>query len=108
MSLDARDAPRADAPATPKPRRFPIGAEPCDAGTHFRIFAPAASRLVVRIDGRGEYALVPEHNGYHAGLGPESQPAITTGSRSTTVRALRIPHPASSPTDRTDRTDHRW
>src|SRR5574340_903333 len=52
-------------------RRFAIGAESSEDGTHFRVWAPRASRVDVVIAGdRGDgraHALVREPDGYFAG-----------------------------------------
>lgn len=54
-------------------RRFPIGAEAADAGTHFRIWAPKARRVAVVVDDgsgvpAGDRELEREEEGYFAGL----------------------------------------
>ncbi len=42
-------------------RRLPVGAEPVAGGVHFRVWAPAASRVVVALaGGAAEHALVRE------------------------------------------------
>jgi maltooligosyltrehalose trehalohydrolase len=51
------------------PRRFPVGAEPCAAGTHFRVWAPRAQRLELVLEaGLGSdprsVALTAEPDGY--------------------------------------------
>ena len=50
------------------PRRLPIGAELHTGGVHFRVWAPAASKvtLVLEAPDRREVVLGPEPNGYHA------------------------------------------
>lgn len=48
-------------------RRMPIGAEPVDGGTSFRVWAPQRTRVAVEIDGR-RHELEPERGGYFAGL----------------------------------------
>jgi maltooligosyltrehalose trehalohydrolase len=63
-------------------RRFPIGAEPCAAGTHFRVWAPRAQRLEVVLEGAAgsdpqeprNVALTAEPEGYFAGLAPGVDP----------------------------------
>lgn len=53
-------------------RRFAIGAEASDAGTHFRAWAPKASRVDVALATNGDsdatFALEKEPDGYFAGL----------------------------------------
>src|SRR5205814_823025 len=50
-------------------RRLPIGAEPIAGGrTHFRVWAPAAGRIAVIIDGGGATNLDAEDGGYFSGL----------------------------------------
>ena len=54
-------------------RRLPIGAEPLRDGTHFRVWAPASRRVVVRVEGvegraTAEQPLETEADGYHSGL----------------------------------------
>jgi maltooligosyltrehalose trehalohydrolase len=49
-------------------RRLPVGAEPIGKGrTHFRVWAPAASRVDVIIEGGPATPLTPERNGYFSG-----------------------------------------
>jgi maltooligosyltrehalose trehalohydrolase len=48
-------------------RRYPIGAELVEAGVHFRVWAPAAKRLAVVVEGAGEHVLEPEAGGYFSG-----------------------------------------
>lgn len=48
-------------------RRLPIGAEIQDRGVHFRVWAPARTRVDVSIGGR-EYALERSSDGYFAGV----------------------------------------
>ena len=52
------------------PRRLPIGAEVSGGGVHFRVWAPAWSKvtLVLEAPDRREVVLRPEANGYHAVL----------------------------------------
>ncbi|HEY5921679.1 MAG TPA: malto-oligosyltrehalose trehalohydrolase [Kofleriaceae bacterium] len=52
------------------PRRLPIGAELTEGGVHFRLWAPAHSRvtLVLEAPDRRDIALRPEANGYHSVL----------------------------------------
>src|SRR6185312_15378717 len=53
------------APRSEVSRRYPIGAELADGGTHFRVWAPAANRLTLVLDSeRGELAMEPEAGGY--------------------------------------------
>ncbi len=52
-------------------RRFAIGAEVAEAGTHFRVWAPDRKRVSVvdcSASNRAEQLLEPEDNGYHSGL----------------------------------------
>ena len=52
-------------------RRYPIGAEPCDDGVGFRVWAPDRKRVDVVVDGRPAVTLVREGAGggaYHAGI----------------------------------------
>src|SRR5438045_9540685 len=43
-----------------------LGAIPDDGGTHFRVWAPRAGSLSVKVDG-ALFALTPESDGYFAG-----------------------------------------
>ncbi len=45
-------------------RRLPIGAEPTSDGVHFRVWAPARSRVAVIVDDNAPIALEQEANGY--------------------------------------------
>ncbi len=50
-------------------RRFAVGAEPREGGTHFRVWAPKRSRVwVVARDHAREQALTAEENGYFSGF----------------------------------------
>ncbi len=50
-------------------RRFSIGAEPCEGGTHFRVWAPKRSKVLVVVrDHNQEHPLTAENNGYFSGL----------------------------------------
>jgi maltooligosyltrehalose trehalohydrolase len=53
-------------------RRLPVGAEVTPAGTHFRLWAPKCARVDVMLgeEDRTGFALVPEADGYFAGLIP--------------------------------------
>ena len=51
------------APRSEVARRYPIGAELADGGTHFRVWAPAAKRLTL-LTGGGELEMEPEAGGY--------------------------------------------
>jgi maltooligosyltrehalose trehalohydrolase len=63
---------------SPRRRRLPIGAEPSPDGSHFRVWAPSASRVEVVVEGDGaSVALSPEPDGYHAGL----VPGVCAGAR---------------------------
>lgn len=49
-------------------RRLPIGAEPqADGSAHFRLWAPAAGRVTVAIEGGEEHPLAAEEGGYFSG-----------------------------------------
>ncbi|HEX3854378.1 MAG TPA: alpha-amylase family glycosyl hydrolase, partial [Polyangiaceae bacterium] len=50
-------------------RRFAVGAEPSDAGTHFRVWAPKRKRVMV-VDENGAHGrdLQAEEHGYFSGL----------------------------------------
>src|SRR4030095_15540899 len=56
------------------PRRFPIGAEVMEWGTHFRVWAPASERVFVQMGKEvsmsavQEFELEAEPDGYHSGL----------------------------------------
>jgi 1,4-alpha-glucan branching enzyme len=73
-SADTEEAPaRATAgnapPQPPTPRRFPIGAEVCSDGTHFRLWAPIRHKVAVVLEESGQsIELSPEGNGYFSGL----------------------------------------
>lgn len=49
-------------------RRSPVGAEVCAEGVHFRVLAPANTRVDVHVEGHGVHRLTVEEGGYHAGL----------------------------------------
>jgi maltooligosyltrehalose trehalohydrolase len=56
-------------------RKLPQGAELTDAGVHYRVWAPRASRVTVQVISAGattprKVPLAPEANGYHAGSDP--------------------------------------
>ncbi len=57
-------------------RRLPIGAEPRGDGTHVRVWAPAATRVGVVVDGGPRAELQREADGYFAGLAD-----MTVGAR---------------------------
>jgi maltooligosyltrehalose trehalohydrolase len=48
-------------------RRLPVGAEPFGNNVHFRVWAPAASRLAVVLGDGAEASLTPEGDGYFSG-----------------------------------------
>jgi len=53
------------APRSEVARRYPIGAELADGGTHFRVWAPAAKRLTLVLESpQREIAMEPEAGGY--------------------------------------------
>jgi maltooligosyltrehalose trehalohydrolase len=57
-------------------RRFPVGAEPSPAGTHFRVWAPkwpAVDVLVLAAAGECRVPLDPEPGGYFSGLAAEAK-----------------------------------
>lgn len=58
-------------PASPAAiqRCFPIGCEIVPGGAHFRVWAPAAKKVDVVIQGGANFSLTPE-NGYFAGFTP--------------------------------------
>jgi maltooligosyltrehalose trehalohydrolase len=51
-------------------RRLPIGAEPRNDGTHFRVWAPHANTVGVEDAAGGTTSLKPEGNGYFSGMAP--------------------------------------
>jgi maltooligosyltrehalose trehalohydrolase len=56
-------------------RRLPIGAEPTDAGTHFRVWAPRRASVDVVEAGSGRISpLAAEPGGYFSGLVPTAVP----------------------------------
>ncbi len=60
-------------PIAPPParRRLPVGAEPNDSGhTHYRVWAPAASRVAVVVEEGSTTPLTAEGDGYHSGVAP--------------------------------------
>ena len=81
-------------------RKFPIGAEPGEAGTHFRVWAPAARRLEVverssssAQPGKG-YLLSRSDDGYFSGLIPALRAGDLYSLRLDGQAAL-LPDPAS-------------
>lgn len=59
-------------------RRLPVGAEPAPGGVSFRVWAPAARRVAVRLEDEGaEHPLEAEPGGYFGG----SVPGIGPGAR---------------------------
>src|SRR4051794_11389917 len=54
-------------------RRCPIGAEPTEAGTHFRVWAPKRRRGEVLLDSGVAAELSPEPGGYFSGLAGEAR-----------------------------------
>jgi maltooligosyltrehalose trehalohydrolase len=51
-------------------RRFPVGAEVFEEGTHFRVWAPKRKRVEVVIESGPAAELAREEGGYFAGLAP--------------------------------------
>jgi maltooligosyltrehalose trehalohydrolase len=59
------------APRGTTTRRLSVGAEPCQGGAHFRVWAPAARRAsVCLLDGGSEHPLDAETDGYFSGHVP--------------------------------------
>ncbi len=54
----------------PARRRFPIGAELADGGSHFRVWAPKRRRVEVVLDSGAGVELSAEPGGYFSGLHP--------------------------------------
>jgi maltooligosyltrehalose trehalohydrolase len=76
-------------------RRLPIGAElQPDGGVHFRVWAPAAKRAAVEIDGQPSCDLVAESGGYFSGLVAEASVATRYRFRFDHVD-FAVPDPAS-------------
>jgi maltooligosyltrehalose trehalohydrolase len=48
-------------------RELPIGAEPQEGGTHFRVWAPRCRRVEVMVEGGSTFALEAERGGYFSG-----------------------------------------
>lgn len=76
-------------------RRFAVGAEPGDAGTHFRVWAPKRKRVVV-VEANSDRGseLTPEEHGYFSGLVPEFKAGALYGFRVDDEPRL-YPDPAS-------------
>ncbi len=49
-------------------RKFPVGAEPSNGSTHFRVWAPHRSRAAVVVEGEGAFDLEREVDGYFSGF----------------------------------------
>jgi maltooligosyltrehalose trehalohydrolase len=49
-------------------RRLPTGAEVGPGGVHFRVLAPAHSRVEIHMEAGGVHRLIPEDGTYHSGL----------------------------------------
>src|SRR5690242_12131589 len=75
-------------------RRLPVGAEPDDGGTAFRVWAPDRRLVKVCIEGRPEYELLREENGYFGGYVPAVAPGMRYRFRLDDGEAL-YPDPAS-------------
>src|SRR5512135_2504186 len=100
------------------PRRLPVGAEIRENGTtHFRVWAPAAGRVDVLIEGRDALTLVREADGYFAGEANASACAryrfCLDGAESYPDPASRFqpegPHGPSEVVDPSfDWADHAW
>jgi maltooligosyltrehalose trehalohydrolase len=58
-------------------RQLPIGAEPGEEGTQFRVWAPRCARAEVLVDGRGAFALATEPDGHFSG----EVPGVRAGDR---------------------------
>src|SRR5437016_6191382 len=69
MSDSAIPKPIPARPAARIARRLPSGAEPIDnRRSHFRVWAPAAQRVAVAIEGGEVTELAPEDGGYFSGV----------------------------------------
>jgi len=49
-------------------RRFPVGAEVCRGGTHFRVWAPDRRKVEVLLEPDAAFTLRREADGYFSGL----------------------------------------
>ncbi|WP_445465807.1 hypothetical protein [Faunimonas sp. B44] len=67
-------------PVPPEERRLPIGAEPMDGGTSFRVWAPARDKVSVIVQGLGDHALAREPSGHFSGFVPGAGPGGRYGS----------------------------
>src|SRR5262249_25364610 len=75
-------------------RRLPVGAEPANSGTHFRLWAPFRRSVDVVIEGFGAIRLDREPNGYFSGLVESAQPRMRYRFRLDHCERL-FPDPAS-------------
>jgi maltooligosyltrehalose trehalohydrolase len=77
-------------------RRLPVGAEPTDAGTHFRVWAPRSRRAAVELVSRGGenklHELEAENDGYFSALIPEARAGMLYKIR---LDSGSFPDPAS-------------
>jgi maltooligosyltrehalose trehalohydrolase len=69
LASDSTVVPPSSDAAAPVSRRLPIGAE-ClgDGRAHLRVWAPAVRRVDVIVEGRAPVLLLPEEDGYFAGV----------------------------------------
>src|SRR5262245_30290570 len=76
MSITVRPAPQPRRWDT-HPRRFPVGAELGTEGVHFRVWAPRAQTIAVKIEGgAGAGSLIElkrESDDYFSGLAPQAK-----------------------------------
>src|SRR5581483_11765110 len=94
MSGSALSSSPSHASSGSAPRRFPVGAEYLgDARTHLRVWAPAASRVDVVLDGGAGTPLAAEPGGYFSGL-IDAKPGDRYQFRLDTTDTL-LPVPAS-------------
>lgn len=76
-------------------RRFPIGAEVCREGTHFRVWAPERRKVEVLIEPDTAYPLRREADGYHSGLVQAAEAGTRYRLRLDGDPSLTCPDPAS-------------
>ncbi len=85
---------------------MPFGAELVAGGARFRLWAPDARRVVLRLEGPGaarDVAMQGGDDGWFAAVVPGAHAARATASRSTAKRWCPIPPRASNPRDSTAR-----
>jgi maltooligosyltrehalose trehalohydrolase len=84
-----------DRDRSPITRRLPVGAEPQPGGgVHFRLWAPAASRIWLDIDGDGTHPMSGEPGDYFSALIDSARIGATYGFR-LDEGGRRFPDPAS-------------